>query len=363
METAPTIRHLRTKPQHAARCGGRKGKQGAGRTACAPADGFLRHSFLPLYGQEVAPKEPNIEWDFFASLDRVVQEYNLKAVDFTGKPYPYNVLLAHTRAQQQLTAMGRGITLSVEQDDKGDTCLATTERLYTGDTLYYIPVVPLYRLLKDKKKKQTAELLLSVCSYLYRHAGVPYYRNDYEYICNQLEYIEDWHTEIRESEGDEYAQGILAELSTAKYYGDVMQRKLHSPYHLEQLQQRIDIYKPITEMEHEVLKAAKKACKLLQDYPDANLFMHTEVNDPEGYDDEVVRAQQYISFVAETEGALYNQMEQMINEEFGNCGVTEMPTLTKHFDRNYLSDGATLDFERRAFALLENICYLLNNLP
>lgn len=364
METAPTIRHLRPKPQHPARCRSGKGKQSAGRTACAPADGFLRHSFLPLYGQEaVVPKETGVERDFFASLDRVVKAYRVNPIDVGGKPYPYNVLLAHGKAQQQLNAMGRNITLSIQQDDNAYTCLSTTEQLYTGDTLYYIPVVPLYRLLKDRKQKQTAELLLAVCSYLYHHAGVPYYRNDGEYIHSQMEYMEDWYTDIRESEGDEYAQGMLSELCTAKYYGDIMQRKLHSPYHLEHFQQRIENYWPVTEFEHTTLKAAKQAYGLLQDYPDANLFRNTDFNDPDLYDDEVVQAGQYISFVAETEGVLYNQMEQMINDEFGNCGMTEMPTLTKHFDSNYLPESDTLDFERRALALLDNICYLLNNLP
>jgi len=364
METAPAIRHLRTKPEHPARCRGGKGKQNTGRTACAPADGFLRHGFLPLYGQEaVAPKGVAVEQNFFASLDKVVQQYNLKAIDVSGKPYPYNVLLAHNKAQQQLTTMDRNITVSIQKDNNGCICLSTREQLYTGDTLYYIPIVPLFRLLKDRKQKRTAELLLSVCSYLYRHAGVPYYRNDGEYICSQMEYMEDWYMEIRESEGDEYAQDMLSELSVAKYYGDVMQRKLRSPYHLEHLQQRIEGYQPVTDFERTALKAAQQAYQLFQDYPDANLFRKTDFNDPEGYDDEVVRAQQYISFVAETEGILYNQMEQMINEEFGNCGLTEMPTLTKYFDSTYLPERDTLDFERRAFALLDIICYLLINLP
>lgn len=43
--------------------------------------------------------------------------------------------------------------------------------------------------------------------------------------------------------------------------------------------------------------------------------------------------------------------------------MPEMPTLTKHFDSHYVPEDATLDFERRAFALLDNTCYLLNNLP
>jgi hypothetical protein len=62
------------------------------------------------------------------------------------------VLLAHEKAQQQLKETGSDIILSILQGENGEACLATTEQLYTGDTLYDIPIVRC-RLLKDKKQQ------------------------------------------------------------------------------------------------------------------------------------------------------------------------------------------------------------------
>jgi VCBS repeat-containing protein len=362
MEPAPTIRRTRKQPEQAARHCRSTSRQEVERTAAPITHAFLKAQFPPLYGQVAAPPVNSTETQFFASLDRVANHYGLAAIDVSGKPYPYNVLLAHHDAQRQLTTISPDITLTIQEED-GETCLCTKELMDTGNTLYYIPVLPLYRLMQDKKEKRTAELLLSVCAYLYRHAGVRYYRNDYEYIESHYSYMEDWYSEIAESEGDEYAQECLQEINAAKHYGDIMQRRLHSPYQIYHLAERIENYHPVTEYQREALQAAKQTLALLQDYPNECIFRHTSLDDPELYDDEVIQAHQYISFVAETSGSVYRQIEQSINEEFGNCALTEMPTLTRHFDSNYTPNGATLDFERRVFALLENICFLLMNTP
>ncbi|RWY53869.1 hypothetical protein [Mucilaginibacter gilvus] len=56
-----------------------------------------------------------------------------------------------------------------------------------GNQLFYIPVVPLFRFLRKKENKQCGELLLAVMSYLYREAGVPYYRDEGWFMFNEYE--------------------------------------------------------------------------------------------------------------------------------------------------------------------------------
>jgi hypothetical protein len=62
------------------------------------------------------------------------------------------------------------------QDSK-KTFFTSEERYNTGATLYYIPVVRHF-VVERPKAKTTAQLLISVCSYLYHIADIPYYRQE-----------------------------------------------------------------------------------------------------------------------------------------------------------------------------------------
>lgn len=66
------------------------------------------------------------------------------------------------------------------------------ERYNTGATLYYIPVIPLYQMLRNKNRKKTGLLLLSVCTYLYRIADIPYYRQEDSYLYWIYEMLTEW---------------------------------------------------------------------------------------------------------------------------------------------------------------------------
>ncbi|PMX76362.1 hypothetical protein C1Y21_34515, partial [Pseudomonas sp. MPR-R2A3] len=66
--------------------------------------------------------------------------------------------------------------------DRMKTFFISEERYQTGSTLYYIPVMPLFEMLHDPKRKRTAHLLVSVCSYLYHIADIPYYRQENSYL-------------------------------------------------------------------------------------------------------------------------------------------------------------------------------------
>ncbi|MFP9097916.1 hypothetical protein ACLI09_02580 [Flavobacterium sp. RHBU_24] len=301
------------------------------------------------------------EQDFFASLEKLQKEYRLNPVDVSGKPYPYNVLLALESTKTQLQRTGRDISLSVQKYDNGQVCLSTTETFNPGTTLYYIPVVPLYKMLQDKRQQSTAELLLSVCTYLYKSAGVPYYRDEGTALYYQYEFLKDCEEENIDEE-NEYSNA--AELDDAEKYGDIIHAELYRTMHLNEFQQRIDSYDPKSEYEFECIKTAKEAFALLNEQLNESVFRHTKITiGDDEYDDEIIRAEQYISFVAETEGEVYSQIEQMLNDEFNECGRMEMPTLTKHYDNQYMPDGKTLEFEYRLFALIENICFLFNNTP
>jgi hypothetical protein len=363
METISAGRRIRQKPQQASRCAGSPTQQSRQRTPGTVANGFLRHRFMPLFEQgNGLPEQQGTEREFLHSLSILTGLYGCEIRDIKDKPYPYNILLACKGVLQQLRASGQQVALSVWQDEKQGVKLATTHRFDTDTTLYYIPVIPLYNLLQDKAQKQTAELLLSVFAYLYHLAGIPYYRDDYSALSHHYDCMEEWCREEMNGSDDEDNKRYISEINKAKHCGDVMQRKIYNRYHLQCFGQRLDRYKPLTVLQCECLRIAKKANALMLEYPDQNIFRYTNIEQQDA-DNEWIHAGQYISFIAHNEGALFRNISQMVNDEFNECGQMEEPILKQVYETGSDLSKQGLDFEYRLFPLMADLCTLLNDLP
>lgn len=363
MQTIQAVRYIRRKHKQTARCAGSKKEPEQLRSARTLTDGFLRHSFLPLFemGKKI-PSQYEVKMDFFNSLALLSELYGFEVLDTTGKSYPYNILLAYSDAQKQLNGLGRDVELSIMQEQDGSVKLATKHIYNTGNTLYYIPVLPLYKLLQRRKQKQTAELLLSVFAYLYHIAGIPYYREDSSCLYYHYECMEEWMIDDLEDEESESGNSMISELNTASYYGDVMHRKMYNPYHLSVFEKRIGSYKSNTDFEKDCLSVAKQALALFQEYPASTIFQSTSNQEFES-DEGIIRAEQYISFIADTDGLLYENIARVINDEFNECSEIEEPTLLQIYDSQNELTHKALDFEYRLFPLLNDLCTFLNNMP
>ncbi len=356
-------RRIRREPEQAARCSSSKKQQAPFHTTGLAADGFLKHRFLPLYQQaDNLPDKKQVEQGFKKSLSILTNLYNFKPLDVSGKAYPYNILLAHWDASQQLNTQNQQVELLIIQDEQGKIQLSTKQTYDTGTTLYYIPVMPLYRLLQDKRKKQIGELILSVFAYLFRVAGVPYYRDSYSALSYYYEMLQEWLNE--DVDGREAAEinKDISELNAAAYYGDVIFRKLYNPYHLNQFKQRIDRFKAKDGLQKEGFNVAMTAYELWQAYPERSVFKHIG-NDEQEYEDGIVRGEQYISFIADNEGWLYNSLSDMVNNEFNECAEMEEPCIAQVFDHKAIQLDEGLSFEHRFFPLINDVCTLLNKLP
>lgn len=363
MQTIQAVRHMGRKHKPIARCAGDKKEQKQFRSVRNVANGFLRHSFLPLFEQgENLPDPTKPQKEFFDSLAILTELYGFDGMYVTNKSYPYNILLACNYIEKQLRKSGEDIELKILQDDDETVKLVTNHTYNTGNTLYFIPVLPLYRLLQNKKQKQTAELLLSVFAYLYHIAGIPYYRENNSYLFYNYECMEEWFIDDLQDEEVGAGNSMISEFNSAVYYGDIMLRKMYNPYHLNCFQKRVDSYKPSTVFEKDCLTVAKQALVLMVKFPACTIFQNTsnrEFDSEEG----IIKAEQYISFIADTDGMLYENIARVINDEFNECSEIEEPTVLQIYDtQNELTDKA-LDFEYKLFPLLNDLCTLLNNLP
>jgi len=331
-------------------------RQTAIRTDSDVTNGILTCRFLPkLKAGETLQACQKTERDFYQSLSKITKSYKVEPMQTKEFGYPYNVALALWDMQTKLKQAHRDWDRLYLAKSKRKAFLATTENFDTGTTLYYIPIVPLFLMLKDPKRKKNAQLLLSVCSYLYRVANVPYYREDGTYLGGQYEMHKEW---MGQEETEECYQ---SELIIAEYTGDKMEQKLRNPNNVKLFEQRLSRFKSRDAFDNECWHVACNAFALYSKYPTAGIFRNAPLNyyDPyaDEYDNEVIGMEKYISFIADTKGWLYRSISESINNEFNEIGELEEPTIYKPIDGSKIS-GNNFDFEKRFFELLDELCGL-----
>lgn len=353
------------KPQQVARCTGTAKRQTTQRTCNHHRDGFLKHQFLPLYKSvRELPEQKKVESGFFTSLSTIRPLCSCEIMVFKDKPYPYNILLAHHKASQLLQQQSPCTYLSILQDDDDKLLLRSTEYYNTNNTLYYIPVQPLFRLLQNRKAKHSAEMLLSVFSYLYRIAGIPYYRDEDSDLYGYYDMIAEWTTDSANDEDETTIRNNISAINEAMYAGDCVQRKFYNAYHILNFGKRIENYQAHTPFEKECLNLASAIYRLYTDYPDKSIMDNMSIDeDAYGYDDEIIRASAYISFVAKTKGWLFDQVCETVNSYFNECCHQEQPIVRKLYDGDTIPAETNLDYERRLFRLIDDLCTLLNSIP
>jgi hypothetical protein len=376
MQTLSAITSVQQGLGPVTRCEGSQPEQTPVSPCGFTADGFLNHCFLPLYEQAAelsAIKE--VEKGVFHSLSILAKQYDIQVMDVRDKPYPYNILLTYWNTEQQVCKGKSHTELFIISDDTDKVKLATKEYAATGHTLYYIPVLPLYRLLKSGKDKLSAELLLSVCAYLYHITGVPYYRDEDSYLFYHYEILEDRIENDLDQMDERDINLQRSALRSANHYGDIMQRKLFNKYHLEHFAERVQQFHVHSPFGEQCLKLATNALDLWASFPDGFLFRHINDSFPEKensseddeYDEEerdnTILLSEIVHFIAENEGSLYDSLAEMVNSEFNEKGNTQEPVLVKVYDNQLDRNTDTLDFEHRLFDLIDNLCILLNDLP
>jgi hypothetical protein len=171
------------------------------RTDSNASNGFLKCRFLPK--QEETPtvqdckERLKIERDFYQSLSNFARQYNIEPIQTKDFGFPYNIALAMWDLENKVEQVNEDWNSFKLIRNNRKILFVKEERYYTGTSLYYVPIVPLFQMLKDPRHKQNAQLLLSVCSYLYHIADVPYYRQQNSYLYWIYEMHEGWLREIQ----------------------------------------------------------------------------------------------------------------------------------------------------------------------
>ncbi|MGQ2983145.1 hypothetical protein [Flavobacterium sp.] len=338
--------------------------QAASSPARAAAYGFLKVRFLPhLAGQPVALSQ-NEEEDFYRSYALLCDHYGVAPMDTRSLGYPYNKAVALWEANSLLRARREQIEIVESRDAAGNMLLQAEETYNTGNTLYYIPVVPLHGLLQDRRTRHAAHLLLCTCAYLYHVAAIPYYTDDSSYICWQYDMIREWVENDPTDWEQESYNSNRSQLNTAEHIGKIMQRRLWNPCHLNRFADLVERFEPLDSFACDCLSIAQKALGLWRDHPQGHVYRHADTqilhkDDEDDYNEDCITMDKYIGFCAETDGWLYNTLSECVNNEFNECRDIQQPVLTRTFDGR-AQDTESLDFECRLFSLIDDLCYILN---
>lgn len=334
-------------------------------SSCGDAtDGFLKVSFLPRLQEnktvQAVEDISKMESDFYSSLESLAEHYTITSMATRQFEYPYNMALAVWDLEEKLKkSVGNFSELRLLQDSHR-TYLLSEEKYSTGTTLYYIPIEPIYQMLREPKHKKNAHLLLSVCSYLYHIADVPYFRQQGSYLYWLYEMHRDW---TEQDEDREENERYVREFDKAEYIGDFMEQKIFNRMNLAMFEKRLNSFNSRDAFDNKCSEIAKIAFALFTDYPNESIFRNAPLHEADEQDDtetESIGMEKYISFISNTKGWLYDSIEESINNEFNEYGSMDEPTILRCFDGNELAQNS-LEFESRLFALLDDMCALLYN--
>ncbi|WP_123873830.1 hypothetical protein [Capnocytophaga canimorsus] len=297
------------------------------------------------------------------SLERMANFYGFQPLDMSNYEFPYNVALALDQAQKHLQQNNDCLhRIQVWQNTDTKAFLSfffsVEETFRTDNTLFYIPVLPVYKLLKskDKRHKKIGQLFLSVFAYIYHKTYVPYYTQDDCFLGYICENFNDWI--VNDWDEPQEKEVALLHLRQAQYVGERLYQKIRNSKNLQLFEKRINNFKACNETEKEVLQISKAFFDLWQNFPSANLYTYLnreEISDEE----ELFTIDKYISFAFETQSDFFEcQIIGFVNGEFSQCGEIEVPTFVNRFDG--VSSHFNFDFENLFFSLLHRLINLLN---
>ena len=337
------------------------------------SDGFLKCTFLPKLKKndfqksisseksliQIQRKNAKTEKDFYQSLSQLAEHYGLNPISTKHLGYPYNIALALDDIQKQLKNKVRDWEEIRLIEEKGKTYFTSEERYNTGAILYYIPIVPLYRLSKNPKRKQAVQLLQSVCSYLYHIAGVPYYRKQDSYLFWMYEMVTEW---ITSDDENEETPIYLSEIKQAEHIGDFMEQKIYNHHNLTRFKDHLKNFKAKDRFDNDCFMLARKIFSLYQQYPNATIYQNLQSNTEteENESDTIVSMDKYISFCAEAKGLMFQTLFEAVNSDLQEYATMQEPMVIKKFDGSNITNN-NLDFENRLFPLIEELIYILNN--
>lgn len=331
--------------------------------ACGDAShAFLRTAFAPKLAKtdlrDVCVDSKKMERDFYSSLSMLCNQLNLSLPETAQLGFPYNMACAMHHLQKVFKAIGierQDIRLV---EDEGTFFFARQERFDTGMTLYYIPVDPLFYMLRDKDRKGASHLLLSVFAYLFQVARIPYHRQEGNYLHYTYDMLHDW--KLQDDVDD---LEFVRKYCRMEYIGDAIELKIQNPANLHFFQKRVQGFYPKDDFDRDCLKLAELAFALFSKYFHVRIYDKFREGSFEEEEDDISRQislDNYISFYGSASGELSDLVIEIVNTDLQEFSGIDEPTIFLPIDGREINEN-NFDFETNLFKLMEELSILLND--
>lgn len=360
MENTTGIRKIRRQTRQAA---GRKGSAAQSPAKCTARhrrNGFLNHRFLPFW--VFTGDQERAETEYFRSLSNLCSHYELPLPDFGSWSFPENIYRSWANVAQQINAIDKKLDCIILQDRDHAATLAVLQQMNTGNTLYYIPVRPLWRWGQVAKQQPVAELLAVLFAYLYQIVKIPFYAEEGSYLKYQYDTLFEWVTEESDENDEEQKQYRKEELDTLyllQNAGIHILRQISQPACMERMEKVIVAYSELPEKEVAFALLAMDFLQLYRQYPECTVFdrIRPDLYHPE--EEERIRAEEYISFYWSGNDCFIDTLDDIINTNFQEMGIIDEPIAVQLFDVSDDRLPEDFDFEKRLFSLIDRLSHLL----
>ena len=351
------------RPEKAEGCKGSRRRKPAVRSTRNTSISFLKQCFLPLIEEKEMKRKDHLsiskemDKDYKDSLSQLKQFYNIEFIEADTGQFAFNWLIDFEKISMLLNS-GEHLEVDIPPIEYGKISLSTRQTFPTGHSLYYIPVLPLYRFLKDKqfrKNRSAVLVLLSACSYLNRHARVPMYTQPGSFMEYQYEILCNW---CEEDEEDTKSNDLM-ELRQIIEIGHIMERKFHHKNNLLYLEDRIKRLRPRDGFDHFCLRIGNQTLELYKQFPNENIFRLAAAVSHNEYDYHYTTLMEnYIAFVGASVGGISDMLLDMVNNEFSENTHFQEPEIVQVFDGRS-NEPIDFCFEHAIFKLLDDVCTIL----
>jgi len=301
-----------------------------------------------------------VQQEFFQSLANLAEFYQLDISCEGNLCYPLNIKEAFEKAQKAFDKKRTGLHLIIAKDKTRKACISTVKTYDTGICLYYLPVKPLLSMMRNRQTKKQANLLLSVFAYLYQVGGIPYFMEGF--LAGEYDMIYEWYTTDESEYDEEYYNAVIQGYRQINYFGKKLFKSISHRYHLQQLERRVRQFKPVGEKDIALHQASLQLLAVYNQYPSRGIMDNIHGCATGLEEDEKVLPEQYISFMWDGEGIVYDQLIETVNTRFQETVDIDEPVAVQYFDSLPEKEQHDLGFEEQFFDSLHNLSDVLNDL-
>jgi hypothetical protein len=305
------------------------------RTGAAAGTGFLNQHYWPVTDDlpGLITDQQKIEREFFTSLSYLSAVYGFTPADTSGFPYPYNISAAYQEVNRRLAT--EDIITIIARNDDGEVCLATLKSAGTGRLLYYLPVRPLFAILRNRRNRKRRGLFLSLYYYLFRLLQLPHYYYTNSFIEQQYDYIDCWYEDDVDEDGKPLQERLETDtyVKMVRHFGKRLVKTCSHRFHVDHWQERNRLFKPKDDLDILLQDLSCDAHRFYLTHPHINFEIIAPPYLVEPSMSERADISYMFSFWWTGEDGYSDDIIRSANEHLGNCDVIEPLMACQLFDK------------------------------